>query len=153
MNKIIYILFISFFMFSCTSNTILKKPDNIIPEDQMVDLLTDLFLAINAENTKNLQLERKVNYYPLIFEKYNIDSTQFKESNYYYTSRVDDYDAILLKVEARLKALDTKFDNLKREEDSIITAKKDLEKRVNDSLNGIKRRPIKPVKEDLKEKK
>ena len=91
MNKFIYIFFIVIFMFSCTSNTILKKP-NLIPEDQMVDLLTDLFIAINAETTKNFQLERNVNYYPLIFEKYNIDSTRFKESNFYYTSRVDDYD-------------------------------------------------------------
>jgi len=56
MNKYIYILFISFLMFSCTSNTILKKPDNLIPEDQMVDLLTDLLLAVNAETTKNMYL-------------------------------------------------------------------------------------------------
>lgn len=139
-------------MFSCTSNTIFKKPDNLISEDQMVDLLTDLFLAINAENTKNLDLKRQVNYYPLIFEKYNIDSTQFKESNYYYTSRVDDYDAILLKVEERLKALNTKFDDLKRTEDSISRSENDLEIRAKDSIKGIKRRDKTSSMEDFKVK-
>ncbi len=152
MNKYIYILFISFLIFSCTSNTILKKPDNLIPEDQMVDLLTDLMLAVNAETTKNLDLKRKVNYHPLVFEKYNIDSTQFKESNFYYTSRVDDYDVILLKVEERLKALNKKFETLKREEDSIAQAIKNLEKKSIDSINKIKRRRVEPYKENLKRK-
>ncbi len=139
-------------MFNCTSNTILKKPDNLIPEDQMVDLLTDLFLAVNAETTKNLKLERNVNYFPLIFEKYNIDSTQFKESNFYYTSRVDDYDVILMKVEERLKALDAKYETLKRKEDSISNAKIQLERKAIDSVNRIKRMPIKSVKDTLKER-
>ncbi|GGK37598.1 MULTISPECIES: DUF4296 domain-containing protein [Flavobacteriaceae] len=152
MNKYLYILFISFFMFSCTSNTILKKPDNLIPEDQMVDLLTDLLLAVNAETTKNLDLKRKVDYHPLVFKKYNIDSTQFKESNFYYTSRVDDYDVILSKVEERLKTLNKKFETLKREEDSIAQAIKNLEKKSIDSINKIKRRRVEPIKENLKRK-
>ena len=139
-------------MFSCTSNTILKKPDNLIPEDKMVDLLTDLFLAINAENTKNLQLERQVNYYPLIFEKYNIDSTQFKESNFYYSSRIDEYDELLMKVEERLKALDMKYEILKRQEDSIVEAEKNMKNKVIDSINNIKKRSVKPIKENLKDK-
>jgi len=152
MNKYIYILFLSFFMLSCTSNTILKKPDDLIPEDQMVDLLTDLFLAINAGTTKNLDLKRQVNYYPLVFEKHNIDSARFKESNFYYTSRVDDYDAILVKVDERLKALSEEFEALKREEDSISRVKKNLEKKAIDSVNKVKRRRVEPLIENLKER-
>lgn len=139
-------------MLSCTSNTILKKPDDLIPEDQMVDLLTDLFLAINAGTTKNLDLKRQVNYYPLVFEKHNIDSARFKESNFYYTSRVDDYDAILVKVDERLKALSEEFEALKREEDSISRVKKNLEKKAIDSVNKVKRRRVEPLIENLKER-
>ncbi|SNR53432.1 DUF4296 domain-containing protein [Lutibacter flavus] len=130
MNKFFYILFIAVFFMNCTSNTILKKPDNLIPKDQMVDVLTDLFLAINAETTKNIQLERKVNYYPLIFEKYGIDSTRFKESNYYYTSRVDDYDEILDKIESRLKNLNEQFENERKIEDSISRMKNKTDRKV-----------------------
>ena len=75
---------LSLLLINCTSNTIIKKPDNLIPKNQMVDVLTDMFLASGGENIKNIHLQRKVNYFPLVFEKHHIDSTQFKESNFYY---------------------------------------------------------------------
>ena len=41
----------------------------------------------------------------MVFEKHHIDSTQFKESNFYYVSRIDDYEEILKKVDERLQRL------------------------------------------------
>lgn len=137
MNKYFYIIGViglgfSLFFGACTSNTIIKKPNNLIPKDQMVDLLTEMLLASGAENVKNLDLQRKVNYFPIVFEKYDIDSTRFKESNYYYTSRIDDYDEILGKVDERLKVLEQHYEKERKISDSI--------KRVQrDSLRGIKK--------------
>ncbi|MBI9041011.1 DUF4296 domain-containing protein [Lutibacter sp.] len=108
---------------NCTSNTIIKKPDNLIPENQMVDLLTDLLVASGAENVKNLQLKRKVNYYPLVFEKYNIDSVQFKESNYYYSTKVDEYNQIIRKVETRLSDMLNQYEKERRTKDSLSNFK------------------------------
>lgn len=105
MNKFLYIIFTSLFLINCTSNTIVKKPDNLIPKDEMVAILTDMFLANGGENIKNIHEQRKVNYFSVIYEKYHIDSTQFKESNFYYVSKIDDYDEILKKVEERLEKL------------------------------------------------
>lgn len=105
MNKKFYIIIIGLFLINCTSNTIIKKPENLIPKSQMVDILTDMFLASGAENIKNIQLQRNVNYFPIVYEKYHIDSTQFKESNFYYVSRIDDYEEILRKVDERLQKL------------------------------------------------
>ncbi len=123
---------ISLFLGACTSNTIIKKPNNLIPKDQMVDLLTEMLIASGAENVKNLDLQRKVNYFPIVFEKYDIDSTRFKESNYYYTSRIDDYDEILGKVDERLKMLKQQYEKEYKISDSI--------KRVQrDSLRNIKK--------------
>jgi len=124
MNKFSYILILSVFFAACTSNTIFEKPKNLIPKEQMVDLLTDIFLADGGDNIKNIHLQRSVNYFPLVFEKYQIDTTRFKESNFYYTSRIDDYDEILAKVDERLKALKEQFD---------------AEVKLNDSLDRIKR--------------
>ena len=104
---------------ACTSNTIIKKPDDLISKNQMVDLLTDMLIAAGAENIKNVDLERNLNYFPLVFEKYGIDSTRFKESNYYYTSQIDDYEKILKKVNERLKALKEKLDNEIKLQDSL----------------------------------
>lgn len=119
MNKYFYILFLTLFLINCTSNTIIKKPDDLISKDQMVDLLTDMFLAIGGENIKNIHLERRVNYFPLVFEKYQIDSTQFKESNFYYISKIDDYDEILRRVDKRLKAQREVFEKERELQDSI----------------------------------
>lgn len=100
----------------------------------MVDLLTDLLLASGAENVKNLQLKRKVNYYPLVFEKYNIDSTQFKESNYYYSTKVDEYDQIIRKVETRLNEMLHKYEKEKRVQDSIKNYKRTIDENEGDAF-------------------
>ena len=135
MNKLVYIFFLSILVFSCTSNTIIKKPDDLIPKDQMVDLLTDLLLANGGKNIKNINLERDVNYFPVVFEKYKIDTTQFKKSNFYYTSRIDDYDEILKKVENRLKELKKIYDKERAVLDSI---RKDSLMQVREKLNRDK---------------
>jgi len=123
MNNFLSILLASIFLVSCTSNTIIEKPKNLIPKEQMVDLLTDLLLANGSGSIKNTQLKRNVNYYPLVFEKYNIDTTQFKESNYYYASKVDEYDEIIRKVEARLEALSNQFEDERKLKDSLTDFK------------------------------
>ena len=105
MSKFFHIALLGLFLINCTSNTIIKKPDNLVSKDEMANILTDMFLASGGENIKNLQLQRKVNYFPLVYEKHQIDSTRFKESNFYYVSRIDDYQEILDKVDKKLKAL------------------------------------------------
>ena len=134
MKNYFYIVCIGLYLGACTSNTIIKKPDNLIPKDQMVDLLTDMLLASGARNVKNLKLEREINYFPLVFEKYNIDSLQFKESNYYYTSRIDDYDEILGKIEKRLNSLKNQYDEDQKLSDSLRRKEKDSLKYFREQL-------------------
>lgn len=140
MKKISYLFFISIFLMACTSNTIMKKPDDLIPKNQMVDLLTDMLIASGAENIKNIDLERNVNYFPLVFEKYGIDSTRFKESNYYYTSQIDDYEKILKEVDKRLKAMKEKLDQEIKLQDSL----------KNDSIKNLRENFKKPPKRPSK---
>ncbi|AMC11227.1 hypothetical protein Lupro_08145 [Lutibacter profundi] len=130
MNKFLHIIILSMFLGACTSNTILKKPKDLIPKEEMVDLLTDIFIANGAMSVKNTNLKRNVNYFPFVFEKYKIDTTRFKESNYYYTSRIDDYDYILGKVDKRLKALKHQYENDLKIRDSIKRIEKDSLRKV-----------------------
>ena len=133
MNKFLSILLAGVFLVNCTSNTIIEKPKNLIPKEQMVDLLTDLLLANGSGSIKNTQLKRNDNYYPLVFEKYNIDTTQFKESNYYYASKVDEYDEIIRKVEARLEALSKQFEDELKLKDSLTNFKNTREEMEEDA--------------------
>ena len=124
MSKFFIYILVGFLalLVSCTSNTIYKKPDNLIPREQMVDLLTDMFIARAAHNIKNKDDKRKINYMPLVYEKYKIDSLRFSDSNLYYMSRVDEYEAIYKEVEARLTAKHTTIKKANKRKDSLNKA-------------------------------
>ncbi len=119
-----------FFMMSCTSNTILKEPDNLIPKEKMVDLLTDMYIANAAFSVKNKNLNRKIDYIPLVYEKHQIDSLRFHTSNLYYMSRIDDYELIYKEVEVRLKEMSKEAEATKMLEDSLNLKKKELKKKL-----------------------
>jgi hypothetical protein len=102
MKKILLFLIV-IFLVSCTSNTILEKPKDLIPKDTMVLLLTDLFIAKSAFIEKNTLNERKVNYMPLVYNQYKIDSSRFSTSNFYYTSKLEEYELIYKKVKEGLE--------------------------------------------------
>jgi hypothetical protein len=101
MKKLIFFLAI-ILLASCTSKTILEKPANLIPRDTMVLILIDLYIAKSASTEKNINNERKINYVPLVYNKYLIDSTRFINSNYYYTSKLEEYDLIFKDVKANI---------------------------------------------------
>lgn len=126
--KYIFVAIACSFLTFCTSNTILKKPDNLISKKEMADVLTDMLLATGGKNIKNLNLERKVNYYPLVFEKHQIDSLQFQTSSAFYISRIDDYNDILKDVNQRLSKKKDELSAMQEVEDSLKAIEKGLKK-------------------------
>lgn len=101
-------------MASCTGRTIYKKPDDLIDEDQMIALWTDIYIAKGAQNVKNTELERKINYLPFVYKKYKVDSAQFMRSNIYYTSKLEDYNRMFDQVLKNLEELKDKYDYKKK---------------------------------------
>lgn len=118
MKKVLYIL-VFIFLSSCTSNTIYKKPENLIPKDTMVALLSDMYIALSAKNIKNKIQQRQVNYLPFVYDKYKIDSARFKESNVYYTSVIEQYNEILLEVKDNIDKQHKKYSEELKIQDSI----------------------------------
>ncbi|PIE97299.1 MAG: hypothetical protein CR961_02120 [Polaribacter sp.] len=104
MKQILY-LFLGIFLISCTSNTIYKKPENLISKDTMVMLLKDMYIANSAKNFRNFQDERYNGYIHFIYDKYKIDSTRFTTSNIYYTTQIVEYEEILKQVQTELDTL------------------------------------------------
>lgn len=100
---LIYII-LFFVTVSCTSNTILKKPKDLIKKKEMVALLTDLYLAKGMENIGGIELsidemeKKNLKAYAWVLKKHNIDTTRFQQSNYYYCSVMDDYEKMYKKV-------------------------------------------------------
>ncbi|MEE4001271.1 DUF4296 domain-containing protein [Tenacibaculum sp. FZY0031] len=157
--KSFFYICLGLFIVSCNSNTIYKKPENLIPKDSMVSLLTDMYIASSAKNQKNKLLKREKNYMILVYEKYKIDSTRFDASNTYYTSMVDEYAGILKNVKSNIDSLDILYKKEQEVQDSIKGIQKDTilnkELLVNDypkdSINKENRRlEKKDLKKSLK---
>jgi len=109
---------------SCTSNTIMKKPDDLIPKKEMIEIMTDIYLANASYNVRNKYQERQRNYMSLVFEKYGVDSARYNRSNLYYMSRIDEYEKMHVKVSEKIKKMKTEKDAEFRVYDSIKHAKK-----------------------------
>lgn len=135
MKQFLYFFLVVFFT-SCTtgSNTIYKKPENLIPRDSMVNLLVDMYIASSSKHFKNKKLERDVDYMPLVYKKYKIDSLRFKESNIYYTSKVESYDLLLKLAKEKLEKLQKKYADSLMKSDSLMKLEDDMSE-IPDSLN------------------
>ncbi|MCH3883890.1 DUF4296 domain-containing protein [Tenacibaculum aquimarinum] len=158
MKKVLYIL-VFIFLSSCTSNTIYKKPENLIPKDTMVALLSDMYIALSAKNVKNKIQQRQVNYLPFIYDKYKIDSARFKQSNVYYTSVIEQYNEILLEVKDNIDKEHKKYSKELKTQDSIknLNNKKIKKERLKgkskeEKLNNLTKLDTTQLKKPILEK-
>lgn len=125
MTRLSY-LFVAFLLFlSCTSNTILEPPKDLISKEKMISVYVDLHLAQSGSGVKNIHDRRNENYYQLVYDKYQIDTVQFKISNEYYASLIDEYHAMLMEVEKRLTNMQDKYQEAREVEDSIKKFERD----------------------------
>lgn len=133
MKRTIVLLVITILFLGCSKEKDLK-PENLIPQDQMEEILYDLSLFQAIRNTnytlyqsENIELEQ------YIYKKYNIDSLQFAQSHKYYIADVEQYEKMLDRLLQRI-------DQEKNEQttnDSLTTPKI-----INDSLPYQQKRKV-----------
>ena len=123
-------------LLSCAEELI-KKPDNLIAEDKMVSILKEMAI-VNAAKGTNLGKLRDNGIEPtnFVFEKSEIDSAQFVDSNRYYASKPLLYEAMYKKVESDLEDQRLKLEAEKKVRDSLNLLNKAAKKDVllNDTL-------------------
>jgi hypothetical protein len=127
MKRLFYIMVCLFF--SCNPSVEKPiKPENLIPEDKMVDIMYDIFILNSAKGVNKKMLELNgILPKDYVFEKYSIDSTQFAESNNYYVYDTKTYESILNRIAEKIDAKKKEYEALdkieeaekKRKEDSI----------------------------------
>jgi len=151
-----------FLIVSSCSNK-MPKPDNLISEDTMADILTDLSLISASQGINKRVLEANgIESKAYILKKYNVDSTQFANSNEYYSNHIKTYQRIRSKQKARLNAKKTAYKKIEAEEkkekkkqDSIRRARN---RKTNDTIdlnklpsNKTIEKPIGPSKTNDKQ--
>ena len=105
------IFLFGFFILLVSCKDTASKPDNLIGEDQMVDIIYDLTVldGIKSHDPQNLQ---SFNQNDFIYKKYKIDSLQFAKSNQFYASDIHKYKKMYQQVSERIEKDKKRIDSL-----------------------------------------
>ena len=119
MKKFTIILLGLMLLHSCAEKLI-EKPENLIPRDKMVKILKEMTI-LNAAKGTNLGILKDNGIEPTtyVFQKFDIDSLQFVESDRYYASLPQEYEAIYKEVESLLEAQKERAEEIKKVNDSL----------------------------------
>ena len=132
MRNILTVIII-FFLWSCQDVKRPEIPADLIPEEQMVDILTEVYLVNAARSFDNRTImDNKMKLDSFIYKKFDIDSLQFVRSNAYYTSNLATYDKLFLKVQERMQAIKKNVDSL-----MLVRVKEMEEQRIKDSISVV----------------
>ena len=102
MKQILFLL-VSLLVLSCTNNPV-PKPDNLLDEKVMVDIIYDISILQATDGSMPYKLtEHNIKMDQYIFEKYKIDSITYRENQRYYAANARAYKKIYKKVIERLE--------------------------------------------------
>lgn len=102
MKQIVFFLLVVF-IFSCNNHEI-NKPENLLDESTMLDLMYDMAIIQAIKSTGEYTLiDNKIEVTKLLNEKYKIDEKTWLENNEYYASDIKKYKLMIEEVLARLE--------------------------------------------------
>ena len=109
MKNLLFIL-LALSLAACTE-PVVEKPEDLIPEDTMVDIYFDISL-FNASNNSGYDKfsAHSIDRWEYIFKKYDIDSARLATSGLYYAAKPVQHERIYTRVEERLDSLKKVFD-------------------------------------------
>jgi hypothetical protein len=140
MKKVLCFFIASFLLGSCQQSAI-EKPDNLIDEETMEDIIYDLALldAIKTNNPAALE-QKNIDPSTYVYDKYDIDSLQFVSSNHYYASDVHNYLKMYKRVEDRLNTEKTEIDTIIAQKQNKLDLKKETKDRLKEA-DTTKKKP------------
>ncbi|QIA09808.1 DUF4296 domain-containing protein [Draconibacterium halophilum] len=119
MKKALLILFIAVFAFTACENEIMPKPEQLIKEKKMINMLVDVHLA-DAAYTQfrydSVMLNsRTENFYYSVLDKYEVPDSVFEQSLVYYASFPKDFEKMYRKVMSQLSEIEQEHSGRKEE--------------------------------------
>jgi hypothetical protein len=128
--KKLWILLLLFVAIACRDADNVREPENLIPENKMVEVLTDLSLLNSAKNYNRRQLEstglRPIEY---LYDRHGIDSVRLAQSTRYYANYPADLERIYNRVKNNLEILKKDLESIREEErkvkDTVLRLQRD----------------------------
>lgn len=140
MMKYLAILFILIFsFFGCQNVNQPEKPENLIPKDKMIDILTETYLANAARSVDNKSIIAKgIKVDSLIYRNFGVDSLQFVKSNAFYAADINTYMSIFQEVETRLDTMSKKMESLRERKRDIKDSISKKSKKGQSKIEPVK---------------
>lgn len=114
------LIFSIFFLVASCGNSVVPKPNKLIDDDVMVNILYDLALFDAIRNNNSSENGYTRDQY--VFKKYKIDSLQFAQNNRYYSANVAKYKRMYNKVNQRLTDNDAALTELMKKNSEKLAA-------------------------------
>ena len=104
--------------FSCTESVQNRPPDDLIPPQQMSQILSDIILMKNIKRNNSFIKDKKQLLVPqYLYDKYGIDSSQLAYSQSYYAKNPKKYLPVFKLVQTQLKKLNDSIQERIRKEE------------------------------------
>jgi peptide subunit release factor RF-3 len=113
------LLFALVIAMSACDKPIVHKPDNLIKEKQMIDMLVDVHLAEATFNKfrydSAMRDNSAANFYASVLDKYEVPDTLFEQSYVYYASMPKKFEKMYREVMNKLSDQEQEFSGRKEE--------------------------------------
>ncbi|MDX8338256.1 DUF4296 domain-containing protein [Draconibacterium sp. IB214405] len=119
MKKAFLILFIAVFAITACEDEIMTKPEHLIKEKKMINMLVDVHLAdasfTHFRYDSTMINQRTENFYYSVLDKYEVPDSVFEQSLVYYASFPKDFEKMYRKVMSRLSEIEQEHSGRKEE--------------------------------------
>jgi hypothetical protein len=105
MKKIFFLSLVSIAILSCDNKTSLPKPDKLITEAELEEVLYEMAILQGAESQSRISGEDIIDTYSYIKARFGLDSLTIVQNNMYYSSDYKNYEKLNERVINRLKKL------------------------------------------------
>ena len=119
MKKALYISIIFLYFFISCDNKVIEKPNPLVKEKQMIEMLFDLHMAEATFNRMRydsaLRNNSSANFYYSILEKYEVPDSVFEKSFIYYASEPKKFEKMYREVMNRLSETEQSYSGRKND--------------------------------------
>lgn len=119
MKKIFIIFLFLFPAFVSCDKLPVEKPENLIKEKEMIDMLVDIHIAEATFNQMRydsiVRNSSSTNFYYSVLEKYQVPDTVFEKSFVFYASTPKEFEKMYRKVMNKLSEIEQEYSGRKNE--------------------------------------
>jgi len=124
-----------FILLSCQSADKVEKPDRLLSEDKMVNILSDLMILKSARDVNSDRLSNFIDDpFHHIAQKHNVDSLTLEKNIEYYNFQFNKNLSIYKRVKDNIAKKKAKLDSIEKVMDSL---KKHDKKKIKESKNKL----------------